>query len=128
MGHTNELDFESAWKECNFNNDVSKKKKQLINESYNPNKALLNTFIEELSTSIDYAITENKPINLMGDYNLDCLNKKEKECLDTLMVPYGRNIKNINIPTRISGNCKSLLDYIITDLPEMKRTYISDTS
>ena len=34
---------------------------------------------------------------------------------------------NNNIPTRISGHCKSLLDYIITDLPELKRTYISDT-
>ena len=59
--HTNELDFESVWIECNINNDVSNKKKQLINVSYNPNKALLNIFLEELSTSIDYAITENKP-------------------------------------------------------------------
>ena len=95
--------------------------------SYNPNKALLNKFLEELSTSIDYAITENKPITLMGDYNLDYLNKNEKESLDTIMVPYGMNITNNKIPTRISGNCKSLLDYIITDLPELKRTYISDT-
>ena len=60
--HTNEHDFESLWIECNINNDVSNKKKQLINVSYNPNKALLNSFLEELSTSIDYAVTENKPI------------------------------------------------------------------
>ena len=125
--HTNEHDFESLWIECNINNDVSNKKKQLINVSYNPNKALLNSFLEELSTSIDYAVTENKPITLMGDYNLDYLNKKEKQSLDTIMIPYGLKITNENIPTRISGNCKSLLDYIITDLPEYKRTYISDT-
>ena len=94
--------------------------------SYNPSKALLNTFLE-LSTSIDYAITENKPITLMGDYNLDYLNKREKESLDTIMVTYGMNITKNDKPTKISGNCKSLLDYIITDLPESKRTYICDT-
>ena len=77
--HSNELDFESVWIECNINKDVSNKKKQLINVSYNPNKALLNTFLEELSTSKDFAITENKLITLMGDCNLDYLNKKEKK-------------------------------------------------
>ena len=41
----------------------------------------------------------------MGDYNLDHLNKNEKESLDTIMVPFGMNITNNNIPTRISGNC-----------------------
>ena len=85
--HTNELDFENVWIECNINNNASNKKKQLINVSYNPKKALLNTFLKEISTSIDHAITENKPITLMGDYNLDYLNKKEKETLDTIMVP-----------------------------------------
>ena len=62
-----------------------------------------------------------------GDYNLENLNKKEKESLDTIMVPYGMDITNNNIPTIISGNCKPLLDYIITDLPELKRSYKSDT-
>ena len=124
--HTNEHEFESLWIECNINNDVSNKKKQLINVKFDPNKALLNSFLEELSTSIVYAVTENKPITLMGDYNVDYLNKKEKQSLDTIMIPYGLKITNENIPTRISGNCKPLLDYIITDLPEYKRTCISD--
>ena len=116
--HTNEHDFENLWIECNINNDVSNKKKQLINMSHNHNKALLNSFLEELSTNIDYAVTENKPITLTGDYNLDYLCKKEKQSLDTIMIPYGLEITNKNIPTRKSGNCKSLLDYIITDLQE----------
>ena len=95
--------------------------------SFNPNKALHNSFLEELSTSIVYAVTENKPITLRGDYNLDYLNKKEKQSLDTIIIPYGLKITNESIPTRISGNCKSLLDYIITDLPEYKQSCISDT-
>ena len=45
--HTNEHDFESLWIECNINNDVSNKKKQLINVSYIPNEAFLNSFLEE---------------------------------------------------------------------------------
>ena len=63
----------------------------------------------------------------MEDYNLDYLIKKEKQSLDTIVIPYGLKITNENIPTKISGNCNSLLDYIITDLPEHKRTCISDT-
>ena len=53
---------------CNLTNDTKKKQKQLINISYNPNKNLAPGFLEELSTSIDYAITKNEPINLLGDY------------------------------------------------------------
>ena len=63
----------------------------------------------------------------MRHYNLDYLDE-EKQNLDTIMVPYAMNITSNNIPTRISGNCESLLDYVITGLPEYKRTYISDTS
>ena len=54
----------------------------------------------------------------MGDYILDYLNEKEEQNLDTIMIPYGLKSTNENIPARISGNCKFLLDYIITDLPE----------
>ena len=41
------------------------------------------------------------------------------------MVLCGINTNN-NIPKKTPGSCKSLLDYVITDLPELKRTYASD--
>ena len=79
--------FESLWIECHLTNDTRKKQKQLINISYNPKKNLTACFLEQLSTSIDHAITENKPITLLGDYNIDYLSNNERECLDSVMVP-----------------------------------------
>ena len=63
----------------------------------------------------------------MEDYNLDYINKKVKQNLDTGNVTYGMNITNNDTPTRLSGNCKHLLYYVITDLLKFKRTYISYT-
>ena len=127
LNHTNPINFESLWIECNITSDLTFRKKQLINISYNPSKNLLDSFLEELSTSIDYAITENKPMTLMGDFNIDYLNNKEN--LDTITVPYGLNIVNTEIPTRVRGKSKSLLDYIVTDLPGSVNfeSYVSDT-
>ena len=86
------------------------KRKQLINISYNSQKSLTDAFLDELSTSIDYAVVENKPITLMGDYNINYLNPTEKQCLDTITVPYGSRRLNTSSPT------SPLIDYIITDL------------
>ena len=74
--------FESLWIECNMTNDTKKKQKQLINIGYNSNKELTAVFLEELSTSIDHAITENKPITFLGNNNIDYLNSNKRECLD----------------------------------------------
>ena len=70
----NKNQFESLWVECNFNNDPTNKNRQLINITYNPSKSLIDRFLEELSTSIDIAIVENKPITLMGDFNINFFN------------------------------------------------------
>ena len=129
LNHLNQKLFESLWVECNLNNNSSMKRKQLINISYNPQKSLTDAFLEELSTSIDYAIVENKPITLMGDYNINYLNPTEKQSLDTITVPYGFRILNTSSPTRIQNNSKSLIDYIITDLQsnENFETMVCDT-
>ena len=129
LNHLDQQFFESLWIECSLNNDTGSKCKQLINISYNPKKSLTNSFLEELSTSIDHAITENKPITLMGDYNIDYLNWKERQFLDSIIVPYGLNVINSQHATRIQGNSKSLIDYIISDLPNAKQfqPIVSDT-
>ena len=45
------------------------------------------------------------------------------------MVPYGFEILNTAIPTRIRGNSQSLIDYILTDHSKTENlvTFISDT-
>ena len=120
INHLNQKVFESLWVECSLNNNSSMKRKQLINISYNPQKSLTDAFLEELSTSIDYAVVENIPITLMGDYNINYLSPTEKQCLDTITVLYGFRILNTSSPTRIQNNSKSLSDYIITDLQYME--------
>ena len=115
LNHLNQKVFESLWVECSLNNNSSIKRKQLINIGYNPQKSLTDAFLEVLSTSIDYAVVENKPITLMGDYNINYLNPTEKQCLDTITVPYGFRMLNRSSPTRIQNNSKSLIDYIIID-------------
>ena len=97
--------------------------------SYNPIKTLTGDFLEGLSTSIDYAVVEIKPLTLMGDYNIDYLNRKERNCLNTILTPYDQHVLNRTEPTRTKGASESLIDYIITDLPNANvfETYISDT-
>ena len=129
LNHLNKTFFESLWIECNMTTKNEFKKKQLINISYNPKKTLYHLFLEQLSQSIDSAITENKPITLMGDYNIDYMNEREMQDLETVIIPYGFKINNIDQPTRVRGNSKSLIDYIISDhfQSESFNAYVSDT-
>ena len=61
------------------------------------------------------ASTENKSICLIGDYNINYLNNKEKQKLDTIILPYDLQLMNSRTATRHQNGCCSLLDYIITD-------------
>ena len=121
--------FESLWIECKLTNSLSEKSRQLINISYNPQKKHYNSFLEELSTSIDYAITEKKPLVLMGDYNIDYFDKRERECLETILTLYGLNVMNKDHATRVQNQSRTLIDYIITDhlKSENFETFVSDS-
>ena len=65
----------------------------------------------------------------MGDYNIVHLNKRERQDLKTVILPYGFKINNTDEPTRVRGNSKSLIDYIITDhfQAETFFAHVSDT-
>ena len=65
----------------------------------------------------------------MGYYNINFLNYNERECLDTVLIPYGLYVMNKELPTRVVGTSKSLIDYFITDLlkSETFETHVSDT-
>ena len=68
-----------------------------------PNKFLAGDFLEGLSTSIDNAIMENKPLTLMGDYNIKCLNRKERKCMDTALTPNGSLFLATQSPQKLDG-------------------------
>ena len=129
VNYINTKKFESLWVECKLKNNSHNSENQLINVSYNPIKVLTGDFLEGLSTSIDYAVVENKPLTLMGDYNINYLNRKERNCLDTILTPNDLHVLNRTDPTRTKGASESIIDYIIRDLPNgnVFERYISDT-
>ena len=49
-----------------------------FNVTYNPLNLYQNEFLEQLLTNIDSSSCESIPIILLGDYNIDYLNLREK--------------------------------------------------
>ena len=43
----------------------------MINVSYCPNKKFADEFLENLARGIDRVVSQNMPVILMGDYNLN---------------------------------------------------------
>ena len=82
-----------------------------MNISYNPRKNLSDFFLNELSAeeSNAYSLTDN--LLLLGDYNIDQFNKKEKEILDNFTSGLALNPTNVDTPTRISKTNQSLIDH-----------------
>ena len=83
----------------------------LVNISYNPSKNLSNFFLIELSaeSSNAYSLTDN--LLLFVDYNIEQINKKEKEILDKFTSGLALNPTNVDTPTRISKTNQSLIDH-----------------
>ena len=65
----------------------------------------------------------------MGDYSINFLNNNERECLETILIPYGLYVMNKELRNRVVGTSKTLIDYIITDhlKAETFETHVSDT-
>ena len=66
---------------------------------------------------------------MMGDYNINYLNQREREDLETVTLPYGVAAINNDQPTRISNKSGSLMNHIITDHYNFHSfsSFVSDT-
>ena len=89
--------------------------KALVKIAYCPQKRMLDEFLDQLALNIDNAPTENNPIILRDDYNLNYFCKNEKQKLYTNLRPYDLNPINVDDPTRITSHNKTLIDFLITD-------------
>ena len=100
----------------------------LLNVTYNPNKQNSNAFLDQMTINIDNAINKKKVI-LLGDYNINHLDKSERSKLETAIIPCDLNVKNKTIPTRFNqvNNTESLIDYIIADFSLVNDTFICDS-
>ena len=74
---------------------------------------MLDEFRDYLALKIDKATTKNNPNILMGDYNLKYFCNSEKQILDTILRPY--DPINVEDPTRITFDNKTLIYFLITD-------------
>ena len=48
--------------------------------------------MEQLTLNIDNAFSVSNKITLLGDYNINYLDSKEKESLDSKIIPYGLKV------------------------------------
>ena len=64
----------------------------LVNLCYNPSRSNFINFLEQLTLNIDNSISVSNKITLLGDYNINYLDSKEKENLDSMIIPYGLKV------------------------------------
>ena len=99
--------FENLWLE--LGNPLSEK--CLINISYCPHQSLGDFFLDELSAEVSNAFSATDNILLFGDYNIDMVSVNGQKSLQNFAAGLGLQLSNIDIPTRISNNKKSLIDH-----------------
>ena len=87
----------------------------LVNFCYNLSRSNFINFLEQLTLNIDNAFSFSNKITLLGDYNINYLDSKEKENLDSIIIPYGLKVFCPNDETRISSSTKTHIDYVISD-------------
>ena len=51
----------------------------------------------------------------MGDYNINYLDRYERNNLDSVIIPYGLNVCSSETPTRITQSSETHIDYIIAE-------------
>ena len=85
--------------------------KLLVNVSYCPNKRLGEYFLDQLSTELSGAYSVTDDVILLGDYNLNYLNKTEKSKLDIFASNSGLEIVNLRDATRCTDKTFTLIDH-----------------
>ena len=85
--------------------------KCLINISYCPHQSLGDFLLDKLSAEVSNAFSATEIILLFGDYNMEMLSVNGKKSLQNFAAGLLLQLSNIDIPTRISNNKRSLIDH-----------------
>ena len=88
-------------------------KKLLVNVYYCHNKRLGEYFLDQLSTELSglYSVTDS--VILLGDYNLNYLNKTEKCKLETFASNSGLEIVNLRDANRGTDKTFTIIDHCL---------------
>ena len=115
--------FESMWVEYSSTGSGTK---AVVAVLYNPSNSLIDSFLNTLNRSIDIVAAEGQSLTIMGDFNINYLKESERTNLSTVLNPYGLKVCNAFLPTRITENGSSIIDYIVTDT-SLTDSFVCDT-
>ena len=121
--HFEQTSFESMWVEYSSTGSGTK---AVVAVLYNPSKSLMDNFLNTLNRSIDIVAADGKSLTIMGDLNINYLKESERTKLSTVLNPYGLKVCNTFLPTRITENGSSVIDYIVTDT-SFTDSFVCDT-
>ena len=121
--HFEQTSFESMWVEYSSTGSGTK---AVVAVLYNPSKSLMDSFLNTLNRTIDIVAAEGKSLTIMRDFNIIYFKESEKNILSTVLNPYGLKVCNTFLPTRITENGSSIIDYIITDT-SFTDSFVCDT-
>ena len=121
--HFEQTSFESMWVEYSSTGSGTK---AVVAVLYNPSKSLMDRFLNTLNRSIDIVAAEGKSPTIKGDFKINYLEESERTNLSTVLNPYGLKVCNTLLPTRITENGSSIIDYIATDT-SFTDSFVCDT-
>ena len=88
----------------------------------------MNDFLNGLQSSLEIASTSGHEIILLGDYNINILDKHEFDKLDIILKEHGLSPVNTTSPTRVCGTTETLIDNFSCENPKDYSYYISDVT
>ena len=116
-------DIECQWIKIFLNNQ----RNLIIGNIYRPPQGNVKNFIETLETTYENFDLDKNDIFLMGDYNIDFLNKNENDCKAIKEFVKQTGMKEcISLPTRFSNIRNSCLDQILTNSNFISHSGTSD--
>ena len=99
--------YETLWLE--LRNPLTEK--CLINIFYCPHQSPGDFFSDEFSAEVSNAFSVTDYVFLFGVYYIDMLSVNRQKSLQKFADVLGLQLSNIDIPTRVSNNRRSLIDH-----------------
>ena len=100
-----------------------------IHRPPNDDSHLIHDWLTHMEDMLTWAYSENKPLVLTGDFNIDLLKEDNSNTLRTEWESLYENFELVQIikePTRVTDRSKSLIDHIYcsVDLPVLKHAVV----
>lgn len=110
MQHPEQVDAEQMWLSVNMNG-----KRILVGTAYRPPWFDLSQFLDSITDSVT-ALAPYDNIILLGDFNVNLLNKDHKAATLNDFINYTQMNQVVQTPTHFVGESSTLIDIVCTDI------------